>query len=149
MFKNHPKGLLQAALSNMGERFGYYIMIAVLTLFLCSKFGVSDETSSLISGFFLAAIYIMSLVGGIIADRTQNYQRTIESGLIIMSLGYVCLSVPVMATPQNNSYLLASPSSPSSSSHAATDSSRAICKPLSDRCTTTSRQRLPRRVPKS
>lgn len=52
MFKNHPKGLLQAALSNMGERFGYYIMIAVLTLFLCSKFGVSDETSSLISGFF-------------------------------------------------------------------------------------------------
>lgn len=107
MFKNHPKGLLQAALSNMGERFGYYIMIAVLTLFLCSKFGVSDETSSLISGFFLAAIYIMSLVGGIIADRTQNYQRTIESGLIIMSLGYVCLSVPVMATPQNNSYLLA------------------------------------------
>lgn len=107
MFKNHPKGLLQAALSNMGERFGYYIMIAVLTLFLCSKFGVSDETSSLISGFFLAAIYIMSLVGGIIADKTQNYQRTIESGLIIMSLGYVCLSVPVVATPQNNSYLLA------------------------------------------
>lgn len=107
MFKNHPKGLLQAALSNMGERFGYYIMIAVLTLFLCSKFGVSDETSSLISGFFLAAIYVMSLVGGIIADRTQNYQRTIESGLIIMSLGYVCLSVPVVATPQNNSYLLA------------------------------------------
>ena len=107
MFKNHPKGLLQAALSNLGERFGYYIMIAVLTLFLCSKFGVSDETSSLISGFFLAAIYIMSLVGGIIADRTQNYQRTIESGLIIMSLGYVCLAVPVAATPQNNAYLLA------------------------------------------
>ena len=107
MFKNHPKGLLQAALSNLGERFGYYIMIAVLTLFLCSKFGVSDETSSLISGFFLAAIYIMSLVGGIIADRTQNYQRTIESGLIIMSLGYVCLAVPVVATPQNNAYLLA------------------------------------------
>lgn len=37
MFKNHPKGLLTAALSNMGERFGYYIMNAVLVLFLCSK----------------------------------------------------------------------------------------------------------------
>ena len=35
MFKNHPKGLLLAALSNMGERFGYYIMNAVLALFLC------------------------------------------------------------------------------------------------------------------
>ena len=42
MFKNHPKGLLAAALSNMGERFGYYIMNAVLVLFLCSKFGIPD-----------------------------------------------------------------------------------------------------------
>ena len=49
MFKNHPKGLLQAAFSNMGERFGYYIMNAVLALFLCSKFGLSDETSGLIA----------------------------------------------------------------------------------------------------
>ena len=48
MFKNHPKGLIPAALANMGERFGYYIMNAVLVLFLCSKFGVSEETSSLI-----------------------------------------------------------------------------------------------------
>ena len=47
MFKNHPKGLIPAALSNMGERFGYYIMNAVLLLFLCSKFGLSDETSGI------------------------------------------------------------------------------------------------------
>ena len=45
MFKNHPKGLIPAALSNMGERFGYYIMNAVLVLFLCSKFGLNEETS--------------------------------------------------------------------------------------------------------
>ncbi len=107
MFKNHPKGLLLAALSNMGERFGYYIMNAVLALFLCSKFGLSDETSGLIAAFFLAAIYVMSLVGGAIADKTQNYQRTIESGLVIMAIGYVALSIPILATPQNNSYLLA------------------------------------------
>ena len=52
MFKNHPKGLLAAALSNMGERFGYYIMNAVLVLFLCSKFGIPDETSALIYSVF-------------------------------------------------------------------------------------------------
>ena len=56
MFKNHPKGLLLAALSNMGERFGYYIMNAVLVLFLCSKFGLSDETSGVIYSFFYAGI---------------------------------------------------------------------------------------------
>ena len=43
MFKGHPKGLLAAALSNMGERFGYYIMNAVLVLFLCSR---SEEHTS-------------------------------------------------------------------------------------------------------
>ena len=46
MFKNHPKGLLAAALSNMGERFGYYIMNAVLLLFLCSKFGLSSDLAT-------------------------------------------------------------------------------------------------------
>ena len=60
MFKNHPKGLIPAALSNMGERFGYYIMNAVLVLFLCSKFGLNDETSGLIYSFFYAGIYILS-----------------------------------------------------------------------------------------
>lgn len=52
MFKNHPKGLLTAALSNMGERFGYYIMNAVLVLFLCSKFGLSEAASGTIYSFF-------------------------------------------------------------------------------------------------
>ena len=104
--KGHPKGLISAALSNMGERFGYYIMNAVLTLFLCSKFGLSDETGGLIYSFFYAGIYILSLVGGIIADRTQNYKGTIQKGLIIMALGYVVLSVPILATPENKAWVL-------------------------------------------
>ncbi len=95
MLKGHPKGLLAAALSNMGERFGYYIMNAVLLLFLCSKFGLPDSTAGIIYSVFYAGIYVLSLVGGIIADRTQNYNRTIQWGLIIMALGYVALSVPL------------------------------------------------------
>lgn len=106
MFKSQPKGLIPAALSNMGERFGYYIMNAVLTLFLCSKFGLSDETSGLIYSFFYAGIYVLSLVGGIIADKTQNYKGTIVKGLIIMSLGYIILSIPILATSENTTWLL-------------------------------------------
>ena len=107
MFKGHPKGLLAAALSNMGERFGYYIMNAVLVLFLCSKFGLREETSSLIYSFFYSGIYLLSLVGGIIADRTQNYKGTIRKGLIIMATGYILLSIPVTATTGNTGVLLA------------------------------------------
>jgi len=97
MFANHPKGLIPAALSNMGERFGYYIMNAVLVLFLCSKFGLSEETSTLIYSFFYAGIYVLSLVGGVIADRTRNYKGTIISGLVVMTLGYVVLAIPILA----------------------------------------------------
>lgn len=106
MFKNHPKGLLAAALSNMGERFGYYIMNAVLVLFLCSKFGLDNKTSTMIYSVFYCGIYVLSLVGGLIADRTRNYKATIMSGLIVMALGYIILSVPVLSTPDNISWLL-------------------------------------------
>ena len=40
MFSKHPKGLIAAALANMGERFGFYIMMAILTLFISAKFGL-------------------------------------------------------------------------------------------------------------
>ncbi len=94
----HPKGLIAAALSNMGERFGYYIMNAVLVLFICSKFGISDETSGVIFGVFYFLIYVLALPGGIIADRTQNYKRTIITGIIVMAIGYGLLSIPVFST---------------------------------------------------
>ncbi len=106
MLKNHPKGLIAAALSNMGERFGYYIMAAVLSLFLCSKFGLSDTSAATIYSVFLAGIYVLSLVGGIIADRTQNYKGTIMVGIIIMAIGYVCLAIPITATSANFTSLL-------------------------------------------
>ncbi|MBQ9418102.1 MAG: peptide MFS transporter [Bacteroidales bacterium] len=95
--KEHPKGLIPAALSNMGERFGYYIMNAVLSLFICSKFGVPDKTAGIMFAIFYFLIYVLSLPGGIIADRTKNYKRTIITGLIVMAVGYCILSIPVFS----------------------------------------------------
>ena len=96
--KEHPKGLIAAALSNMGERFGYYIMNAVLVLFICSKFGISDGTSGLIFGVFYFLIYVLALPGGIIADRTQNYKKTIITGIVVMAIGYGLLAIPVFSS---------------------------------------------------
>ena len=95
--REHPKGLIAAALSNMGERFGYYIMNAILLLFIVSKFGLPDATAGVIYSVFYFGIYVLSLVGGIIADRTQNYHRTIQWGLIIMALGYVGMAIPLFS----------------------------------------------------
>ncbi|MBP3671818.1 MAG: peptide MFS transporter [Bacteroidaceae bacterium] len=93
----HPKGLISAALANMGERFGYYIMNAVLLLFLCSKFGISDDAAGWIYAVFYFLIYVLSLPGGMIADKTQKYKGTIISGLLCMALGYILLSIPVFS----------------------------------------------------
>jgi dipeptide/tripeptide permease len=78
MFSKHPKGLVAAALANMGERFGFYIMMAILTLFISAKFGLSETTTGYIYSAFYASIYILALVGGIIADKTKNFKGTIE-----------------------------------------------------------------------
>jgi POT family proton-dependent oligopeptide transporter len=107
MFKNHPKGLLPAALSNMGERFGYYIMMAILLLFLNFKFAFYGAQGSLISGIFLALVYLLSLAGGFIADRTRKYKSTIAIGIVLMSLGYVALAIPTPTPiPENNRMLI-------------------------------------------
>ena len=95
--REHPKGLIPAAIANMGERFGYYIMNAVLLLFLCSKFGISDDLAGWIYAVFYFLIYVLSLPGGMIADRTQKYKTTIISGLLVMAFGYAMLSIPVFS----------------------------------------------------
>ena len=97
MFKQ-PKGLIPAAIANMGERFGFYTMMAILTLFLMSRFNMSEEEAGFMYSIFYGSIYILALVGGIIADRLKNYKGVIMAGLIIMSLGYVFLATPTLIT---------------------------------------------------
>ncbi|MDD4210510.1 MAG: peptide MFS transporter, partial [Bacteroidales bacterium] len=107
MFKKHPKGLLAAALTNMGERFGFYIMMAILTLFISAKFGLSEITTGYIYSIFYASIYVLALVGGLIADRTRNYKRTIMWGLILMAVGYFIIAVPTPTPVPNHILYLA------------------------------------------
>lgn len=94
MFKNHPKGLIGAALSNMGERFGFYIMMAILLLFLMSKFGLEKTQATVIYSVFYALTYVLALVGGYIADKTKNYKRIIYIGLLLMTCGYAIVAIP-------------------------------------------------------
>lgn len=103
-FKNHPKGLLAAALANMGERFGFYTMMAILVLFLQAKFGLSGTHAGLIYSIFYFSIYILAFVGGLIADRTRKFKTTIMIGLLVMALGYVIIAIPT-PTPVPNKIL--------------------------------------------
>jgi POT family proton-dependent oligopeptide transporter len=96
MLKNHPKGLLVAFFSNMGERFGFYTMMAILVLFLQAKFGLSAEKAGGIYSWFYFSIYALALLGGILADSTKKYKLVILAGIVIMFAGYIIVAVPGM-----------------------------------------------------
>lgn len=94
MFENQPKGLYALALANTGERFGYYTMLAVFALFLRANFGLSADDASDIYAGFLALVYFLPLVGGIIADKI-GYGKCVTIGIFVMFVGYICLAIPL------------------------------------------------------
>ena len=96
MFEGQPKGLYALALANTGERFGYYTMLAIFTLFLQAKFGYTAAETSNIFGSFLAAVYFMPLVGGILADKC-GYGKMVTTGIVVMFVGYLLLAIPTAA----------------------------------------------------
>ena len=93
MFQNQPTGLYALALANTGERFGYYTMLAIFTLFLQAKFGFSSVATSNIFAGFLALVYFLPIVGGILADKF-GYGKMVTAGVIVMFAGYTFLAVP-------------------------------------------------------
>ena len=97
MLKNHPKGLIVAFFTNMGERFGFYTMMAILVLFLQVKYGLDEKVAGDYYSWFYFAIYALSLLGGILADWKKQYKTVILYGQIIMFVGYVMMAIPSMS----------------------------------------------------
>ena len=93
MFQGQPKGLYALALANTGERFGYYTMLAIFTLFLQAKFGFTAAVTSQIFAGFLALVYFLPVLGGILADKF-GFGRMVTSGIVVMFAGYICLAIP-------------------------------------------------------
>ena len=94
MLKGHPKGLLVAFFANMGERFGFYTMMAILVLFLQVKFGLTEQEAGGYYSWFYFGIYALALAGGLLADATKKYKLVIFAGIFIMFLGYVLMAIP-------------------------------------------------------
>ena len=94
MFEGHPKGLWALALANTGERFGYYTMLAVFLLFLQANFGYEAGLASTIYSTFLMMVYFLPIIGGIAADKF-GFGRMVTTGIFIMFIGYLVLSLPL------------------------------------------------------
>ena len=87
----HPRQLARLFTTEAMERFGYYGMRALLTLYLAQHFLFSDRTTTGLYGGFTALVYLTPLIGGLLADRFLGSKRSVKFGAIMMSLGYLVL----------------------------------------------------------
>ncbi len=96
--KGHPKGLWYLFGTEMWERFGYYLMLGIFSLYMIDGWnnggmGFSGEKKSDIYGTYLGLVYLTPFIGGLLADRILGYRRSIIIGGLMMSAGYFLLAV--------------------------------------------------------
>jgi POT family proton-dependent oligopeptide transporter len=87
-FFGHPKGLAILFLTEMWERFSYYGMRALLIFYLTQHFLFSDQRSALIYGAYTALVYVMPVIGGMLADRYLGSRKAVTFGAILLVLGH-------------------------------------------------------------
>ncbi|WP_353216032.1 peptide MFS transporter [Sandarakinorhabdus sp.] len=87
----HPAQLARLFTTEAMERFGYYGMRALLTLYLAEHFLFSDSTTASLYGGFTALVYLTPLVGGLLADNYLGSKKAVKFGAILMALGYFTL----------------------------------------------------------
>jgi POT family proton-dependent oligopeptide transporter len=96
MWKKHPKALPFLFFSEMWERFGYYLMIGIFTLYLKDVkegYAMTEAESADLYGTFIALVFLTPFIGGLLADRYLGYRRSIIMGGLMMGLGYCLMSV--------------------------------------------------------
>ena len=89
----HPASLFWLFGTEMWERFGYYGMRALLTLYLTKHFVLGDRASAGLYGGYTALVYLTPLVGGLLADQYLGSKRAVRFGAIIMAIGYFTLAM--------------------------------------------------------
>ena len=88
----HPSQLARLFTTEMWERFGYYGMRALLTLYLTKHFVLGDRAATGLYGGYTALVYLTPLIGGFLADQYLGSKRSVKFGAILMAIGYLTLA---------------------------------------------------------
>jgi POT family proton-dependent oligopeptide transporter len=96
MWNKHPRALPFLFFSEMWERFGYYLMIGIFTLYLKDVkdgFAMNEAESADLYGTFIALVFLTPFLGGLLADRYFGYKKSIIFGGLLMGVGYCLMGV--------------------------------------------------------
>ncbi len=99
--RKHPRGLYILFFTEMWERFGFYLMLGIFTLYMIAGeseafpgLGMSNAEAADIYGTYLALVYLTPFIGGLLADRVLGYRKSIYIGGALMAIGYLGLAIP-------------------------------------------------------
>jgi POT family proton-dependent oligopeptide transporter len=94
----HPPQLKILFFTEMWERFGFYLMLGILPLYLSDRekggIGWDDGKAAVVVGTYIALVYLTPFIGGILADRIFGFRKTIVAGAFLMMVGYLMLGIP-------------------------------------------------------
>ena len=98
-----PRGLSTLFFTELWERFSYYGMRAILVLFMTNAgtaggLGMSDTAATAVYGLYTAAVYLLALPGGWVADRLLGQRRAVFVGGAVIAAGHFTLALPTLAT---------------------------------------------------
>ncbi|ROS73516.1 peptide MFS transporter [Cellulomonas sp. PhB143] len=98
-FFGHPRGLMTLFTTELWERFSYYGMRAILLYYLTDTaanggLGFDTVTGQAFVSIYGTSVYLLSIVGGWMADRVIGARRSVLYGGVVIAAGHVCLTVP-------------------------------------------------------
>jgi POT family proton-dependent oligopeptide transporter len=104
MLRNHPRGLMILFFAEMWERFSFYGMRGLLIFYLTQHFLFSDDFASGQYGSYASLVYLLPLVGGIVADRYIGTRKAILFGAILLVAGHGMMAYEGRPTTQTLTY---------------------------------------------
>lgn len=91
---HQPRGLAICFLTEMWERYGFYVIQSLLILYMTHEFGFTDAEGYTILGTYGAFAYIAPVIGGYLADRVIGYGHAVILGAVLFVIGYGLLALP-------------------------------------------------------
>ena len=104
MLKNHPRGLIILFFAEMWERFSYYGMRAILIFYLTQHLLFDQATASAQYGSYTALVYLLPLLGGLLADRYLGTRKAVAFGALLLVAGHGMMAYEGRPATQNLVY---------------------------------------------
>ncbi len=104
LLRTHPRGLFILFFAEMWERFSYYGMRGLLAFYLTQHFLFEDKDASKAYGSYATLVYLLPLVGGVLADRFLGARKAVAFGALLLVAGHMTMAIEGPATSQTLQY---------------------------------------------